>query len=303
MKNVKRSLAVIGISVMMFAACGPKSEIDGFKRTKSGLHYKFEQENKGAQAVQKGDVLVCEMKITMNDSVLFDNTGSPQRLLEVVDPLFAGDLNEGLAMMHLGDVATFAIEADSMAKLVTLPPFYKSGVGMKIYHKITLSSVVTKAEFDKEKAEFEAAMEKMRQEEPEILKKYIADNNIKVQPTESGLYIIEKKKGKGAKVEIGKKVSVNYTGKLLNGQVFDTSKKTIAEEAGIYNPQRPYEPLSYVVGQMGLIQGWEQAMSTLSAGSVATIIMPSNLGYGARGSQSIPPYSPLVFELEVVSVE
>lgn len=303
MKNLKKSLAVIGISVMVFAACGPKSEIEGFKRTKTGLHYKFEQENKGAQAVQNGDVLVCEMVMTLNDSVLFDNTNNPQRLLMAGESIFPGDLNEGLMMMHLGDVATFAVEADSMAARSSMPPYYKQGAGMKVFHKIKLISVVTKAEFDKEKAEFEAEMAKLRDEEPEAIRKYIEDNNIKVQPAENGLYIIEKKKGKGAKVQTGKKVKVNYSGRLLNGKLFDTSKKDVAISEGVYDAQRPYEPLSYIVGQMSLIPGWEQAMSTLSEGSVATIIMPSELGYGARANVGIPPYSPLVFDLEVLSVE
>ena len=148
-----------------------------------------------------------------------------------------------------------------------------------------------------------ARMEKAREEEPDLIKQYVAVNQITQQPTRSGLYIIEKKKGNGPMVEQGKAVKVNYTGKLLDGKVFDTSVKSVAQEAGIYNPARNYEPLSYVVGEMSLIQGWEQAMSTLRQGSVATIIMPSALGYGARGSQEIPPYSPLVFELEVVSVK
>ena len=303
MKNLIKTVALFFATAMMFVACGPKSDIEGFKKTKSGLHYKFEQENKGAQQAQKGDVLVVEMKMRLDDSLLFDKTGNPQRMFEIVEPMFVGDINEGLQMLHIGDIATFAVEADSMAARFPMPPFYKQGVGSKVYYEITLSGIITKESIDKEKADFAAAMEKMREEEPAALAKYIEDNGVKVQPTESGLYIIEKKKGKGPKVENGKAVKVNYTGRLLDGRIFDTSVESVALEAGIHNPNRPYEPLAYVVGEMSLIQGWEEAMRTLSQGSVATIIMPSNLGYGANGTQGIPPYSPLVFDLEVVSVK
>lgn len=303
MKNLMKTVALFFATALMFTACDPKSDIEGFKKTKSGLHYKFVQENKGAQQAQPGDVLVVEMKMRLDDSLLFDNSGNPQRMFEITEPMFAGDINEGLQMLHIGDVATFAVEADSMAARFPMPPFYKQGVGSKIYYEINLSGIITKESIDKEKADFAAAMEKMREEEPAILAKYIEDNGIKVKPTESGLYIIEKKKGKGPKVENGKAVKVNYTGKLLDGKVFDTSVESVAQDAGIYNPARPYEPLAYVVGEMSLIKGWEEAMSTLSQGSVATIIMPSNLGYGAQGAQVIPPYSPLIFELEVVSVK
>ena len=304
MKHLMKTLAVFCIAATAFTACGPKSELEGFKRTKSGLHYTFAQENKGAQQVEMGDVLVVEMKMRLDDSIMFDNTGNPQRLIQVTDPMFQGDLPEGLLMLHSGDIATFAVAADSIAARFPMPPFYKEGMGMKVYYEIKLSSIVKKADIEKEQLEYEAAMEKARNEEPELIAKYIADNNITVKPTENGLYIIEKKKGKGAKVEMGKRVRVNYTGKLLNGKVFDTSIESVAQENGVYNPARKYEPLAYKVGEMSLIQGWEQAMNSLSAGSVATIIMPSELGYGTRGSQPhIAPYSPLVFELEVVSVE
>jgi FKBP-type peptidyl-prolyl cis-trans isomerase len=303
MKNLMKTVAMFFAVAVLFSACGPKSDIEGFKKTKSGLHYKFDQENPGAQKAEMGDVLVVEMKMKMDDSLLFSNEGTPQRMFQVSDPIFSGDVNEGLLMLHIGDVATFAVESDSMANYFPMPPFYKQGVGSKIYYEIKLNSIVNKVDIDKEKAEFEARMEKAREEEPDLIKQYVAVNQITQQPTRSGLYIIEKKKGNGPMVEQGKAVKVNYTGKLLDGKVFDTSVKSVAQEAGIYNPARNYEPLSYVVGEMSLIQAWEQAMSTLRQGSVATIIMPSALGYGARGSQEIPPYSPLVFELEVVSVK
>ncbi len=303
MKKTTKMAALILSSVITFAACGPKSDIDGYKKTESGLHYKFEKENKGAQQVQMGDVLVAEMTLRLDDSVIFSNMGNPQRLFEVTKSVFPGDINEGLLMLHSGDVATFAIEADSMANYFPMPPFYKTGTKSKVYYDITLSSIVTKADIDKEKAEFEAKMEQAKKDEPELIAKYIADNHITQKPAENGLYIIEKKKGNGPKVENGKAVKINYTGKLLDGKVFDTSVETIAQEAGIYNPQRPYEPLSYVVGEMSLIPGWEQAVATLKQGSVATVIIPSELGYGARGTQGIPPFSPLVFDLEIISVQ
>ena len=303
MKNLMKTVALFFATALMFTACGPKSDIEGFEKTKSGLHYKFEQENKGAQQAQMGDVLVVEMKMSLDDSLLFDNTGNPQRMFEIANSLFDGDINEGLLMLHIGDVATFAVEADSMAARFPMPPYYKQGVGSKVYYEITLNGIITKENVDKEKAEFEATMKKLREEESTILAKYIEDNNISVQPTESGLYIIEKRKGEGPKVENGKAVKVNYTGKLLDGKVFDTSVESVAQDAGVYNPNRPYEPLAYVVGEMPLIKGWEEAMYTLSQGSIATIVIPSNLGYGASGNQGIPPYSPLVFDLEVVSVK
>ena len=130
------------------------------------------------------------------------------------------------------------------------------------------------------------------------------NNNIKAEPDEDGLYIIVNKKGKGQKVEIGRDVAINYTGRLLDGKVFDTSIETVAKSNDIYEPQRQYAPLSYTVGRMSLIRGWENGVINQPAGSKLTLIIPSSLGYGTQGAgDRIPPNSPLIFDIEIVSVK
>lgn len=118
----------------------------------------------------------------------------------------------------------------------------------------------------------------------------IANNNITAKPTAEGLYVIVNKKGTGAKVAMGREVSMHYTGRLLDGTTFDSSVGK--------------EPLTYTVGRMGLIRGWEEGVMGQPEGTQLQIIMPSALGYGSKGAgQMIPPYSPLVFDIEIVSVK
>lgn len=291
MKKQIRLATLLVAGTAMLAACG-SSDMKGYKQTENGLYYRFEQQDKNAQQVEEGDVLVGEMTIRLDTTVLRTNVGRTERLMPAI-PMYDGVLHEGIMMMHVGDKATFAIEADSMAKFMQpnqMPPMYEKGKGMKFYYEINLQDIVTKDEFAAEQANYEAEMEKARGAEPELIANYVKENNIKAQPTADGLYVIVKKQGKGTKVAVGRQVAIHYTGRLLDGTVFDSSVGN--------------EPLSYVVGQMGLIRGWEEGVMGQPEGSQLQLIIPSALGYGSQGAgQMIPPYSTLVFDLDIVSVK
>ena len=291
MKRQLRMATAMVAGTMLLTACG-SGDMKGYKQTADGLYYRFEVQNKDAQQVQEGDVLVGEMTLRLDTTVLLSNVGRTERLMPAI-PSYDGVLHEGLLMMHVGDKVTFAIEADSMAKFMQpnqMPPMYEQGKGMKFYYEINLQDIVTKEEFAEEQANYQTQMEEVRQQEPELIANYVKENNIKAQPTADGLYIIVKKAGKGTKVAVGRQVAMHYTGRLLDGTVFDSS---IGKE-----------PLSYVVGQMGLIRGWEEGVMGQPEGSQLQLIIPSAMGYGSQGAgQLIPPYSPLVFDIEIVSVK
>ena len=299
MKKVFKLFAFSVAALTMITSCG-----DGWKTTNDGLSYKFLETNKDAQQVQMGDVLVGTCVLKLNDSVLF-KLDQPDRMMMVNPAAFKGDLTEGLLMMHLGDKAVFSVWADSVQKLgFRFPPFYKEGTGMKLTYEINLTDIITQEEIAQEQALFAENMQQLQAAERDSLAAYLERNNIKATPDEDGLYIIVNKKGKGQKVEIGREVAINYTGRLLNGKVFDTSVETVAKDNNVYDPQRQYGPLSYTVGRMSLIRGWEKGVINQPAGSKLTLIIPSSLGYGQQGAgDQIPPNSPLFFDLEIVSVK
>lgn len=305
-KSIK--IAVMVLAAAVLATSCSKSDIKGFKKTKSGLHYKFEQRNRSGQSVHVGDVIVGEMVFRLDTNILFSNEGDPQRLMLVRDSVFRGyDIDEGLLLMHEGEKAVFAIYADSVARYFQssqLPPSYQPGTGMIFYYEISVESVVTREELQQEQDNFREEMQQREKEEADLLAKYIAENNITVKPTEEGLYVIVNKRGNGPKVAMGKEVKMNYTGRLLDGTIFDSSIESDAKEGGVYESNRPYEPLSYKVGEMSLIQGWEKGVMGLPQGTQVTLIMPSSLGYGARGAgKTILPYSSLRFDIEILEVK
>ncbi|MDX1685884.1 MAG: FKBP-type peptidyl-prolyl cis-trans isomerase [Saprospiraceae bacterium] len=108
--------------------------------------------------------------------------------------------------------------------------------------------------------------------------------------TESGLQYEVLKEGEGPVPDAASKVTTHYTGKLIDGTVFDSSV-----ERG--------EPISFPVG--GVIKGWQEALQLMPQGSKWKLYIPYELAYGARGAGGgrIPPYSTLIFEIELIDVE
>lgn len=107
----------------------------------------------------------------------------------------------------------------------------------------------------------------------------------------------------GKKPEKADTVSVNYTGKLLNNFVFDTSIESVARANNVFSPNRKYEPLRYPIGLGFTIPGFEFGILQMEQGDKATIIMPSLYGYGSQATGAIPANSPLIFELDLLEVK
>ncbi|MCB9234902.1 MAG: FKBP-type peptidyl-prolyl cis-trans isomerase [Bacteroidia bacterium] len=107
--------------------------------------------------------------------------------------------------------------------------------------------------------------------------------------TESGLQYEITQAGTGDSPKRGSNVRVHYKGMLTDGTVFDSS----------YNRG---QPLSFPLGMGAVIKGWDEGIALLNRGAKATLTIPPQLGYGARGAGGvIPPNATLVFEVELVS--
>ena len=302
--NMKWAAMVVAGAAMMFACKSENKE--EYQPLSEGLSYMIEKENPSGQQVQEGDLLVGEMTVKLDDSVIFDTKGKVQRIA-LANPNWEVKVGEGLTKMHVGEIATFALDADLMAKYLNpnqMPPKYKAGSGQKIYYRINLQDIVTRNELMQEQSNFEENMQQMAQEEPEEIAKYVADNKITVQPNADGLYIVVKKKGNGPKVTMGKQVSVNYTGRLLDGTIFDSSVESDARTGNVYDARRTYEPFTFQIGAGQVIPGWDNGLLNQTVGTTLQLIIPSKEAYGSRGAGNrIPPYSPLVFYIEIVSVK
>ena len=127
---------------------------------------------------------------------------------------------------------------------------------------------------------------------PESRKENITRGDTTVTP--SGLMYIDIKEGKGEMPKQGQTVSVNYTGTLVNGTVFDSS----------VDPKFGHvEPIEIPIGVGAVIAGWDEGIMSMKPGGKRKLIIPSDLGYGAMGKGSIPPDAMLIFDVELLSVK
>lgn len=108
--------------------------------------------------------------------------------------------------------------------------------------------------------------------------------------TSSGLQYIDLKTGTGATAQVGQTVTVHYSGWLENGNKFDSSI-----DRG--------QPFSFPLGAGRVIKGWDEGVQGMKVGGKRKLIIPSTLGYGARGAGgAIPPHATLIFEVELLGV-
>lgn len=113
----------------------------------------------------------------------------------------------------------------------------------------------------------------------------------KTMTTDSGLQYVDVVAGTGASPTKGKQVTVHYTGTLENGTKFDSSK-----DRGT--------PFTFTIGVGQVIKGWDEGVATMKVGGSRKLIIPSDLGYGARGAGGvIPGNATLIFDVELISVE
>lgn len=201
-------------------------------------------------------------------------------------------LMQGLGMMRQGEEVELLIPSALAFKDGGRPGMIEPYT--PLHYFVRLTSVKTKAEHEAEleakKKKAEAEKMALKMQEASILAKYIADNEITVEPTASGLYFISTQEGDGEQAKAGDKVKVHYTGTLLDGTKFDSS----------LDRDQPFE---FVLGQGQVIKGWDEGIAMLKVGGKATLIIPSSIAYGDRqAGEIIKPYSPLKFDVELIEI-
>ncbi len=295
MKNILvTSLLVLLFATVAHADKGNRAA--GFDKTAHGLLYKIYKHGNGTAKAKVGDFI--EMNIQQvyseNDSILLDtrkvNNNQPVEL-QLKPANFDGDIPEGFTYLVAGDSAIFLVSVDTLAaKMPGLPPFFKKGNYLEF--RVVMVSIKSEAEMKKEQTEKSA---KQISIDDKQLQDYFKQNNIKPSKTASGLYYTIQKEGTGAKAKPGQKVSMKYTGMLLNGSKFDSNVDSSFHHT---------DPLDFVLGQGQVIKGWDEGIALFNKGTMGTLYIPSTLAYGDRSpSPMIPANSVMVFEVELLDIK
>ncbi|MGL5082613.1 MAG: FKBP-type peptidyl-prolyl cis-trans isomerase [Microcoleaceae cyanobacterium] len=112
----------------------------------------------------------------------------------------------------------------------------------------------------------------------------------KIVTTDSGLQYVDLQVGEGPSPQSGQTVVVHYTGTLEDGKKFDSSRDR-------------NQPFQFKIGVGQVIQGWDEGVATMQVGGRRKLIIPAELGYGARGAGGvIPPNATLIFDVELLKV-
>lgn len=292
---LKQVLSIAAASALVLGAASCSK--GGFKKTKDGVEYNIVKDEKG-DAAKVGDYIEYHMVGKIGDSLMFDSRkmmGGKALEMELQrnpNTPKAMDPTEVITMLSAGDSAVIRFELDSMAR--KMYTFAKPTD--KIQLEIKMVSVKTKTQFEagqkQKQAEMEAQASKQVGVDDQLIQEYLGKNGVTAQKTASGIYYVITKPGTGANAEAGKMVKVKYTGKTMDGKVFDSN----------IDPQFSHtEPLEFVLGQRQVIAGWDEGIALLNKGAKATLYIPSGLAYGVEGREpQIPGNSILIFDVELL---
>lgn len=291
------ALATIGL-----ASCN-----GGFKQAPGGLLYNIHIDKSGPK-IKAGDFIsVNVVAKTDADSVIFSTYEQGNRSDRILQKGAPGDVMSVFPLLAEGDSATVKTNMDSLFKKGMRRPPIK---GKYIVYEIKVEKVISKGTGKGADTVWNAQIKKYmdgqvalaRKAEANKFKKYIDDNKLVGVTTPDGLFYTITKPGAGDKPAVGDTAEVYYVAKFTTGKVFETNVKEIAQKNNNYNPGLPYKTIRVPVGVKKVIPGWDEGLMQLNKGAKATLVVPSKLAYGEQGFQIVPPFTPLVFDIEVVNI-
>ena len=295
------------LSVVALVACKTP-----FKKGLDGIEYKIIS-NGGKESLTTGKFLQVHMAryytTDKADSLLSDTRAEGTPIIMPFDSLgIPPEFFMVLKQMKKGDSAVMRILIDTLLKRnpYGLPESFKRGHYLlttlkldNIYLSPNAADSATKAESEIAQKRKEKQAEEQMKTDEKLLADYFAKNKIKPQKTAEGTYVEILQPGNGPLIDTSVVVTTNYTGRLLNGKVFDSNLDTSFHHV---------EPLPVnMTNDMSLgspvIKGWTDGLKLLNKGAKAKLYIPSHLGYGpmARG-ETLPANSILVFDMEVLDL-
>ncbi len=266
-----------------------------YSTTPGGLEYKVITKGKGTYQQAPGDYAEMTLVFRIGDSLIFntatvnDNKPVPNTFQE---PHFAGDINEGLLVMKEGDSTVFRMNMDTLAARTGQPgpPFAKPG-DYAVW-EVKMVTIKSKAAMEQEQM---SAQTHQAETDEKLIQEYIAKNNLKATRTASGLYYVVRKAGSGDSPVAGNKVTVNYTGMLMDGTKFDSNVDPA------FGHVSPYE---FELGKGRVIKGWDEGIALMKNGAQITLLIPSGMAYGQRSpNPKIPANAVMIFDIELISFQ
>ena len=259
---------------------GQKSKVF---RTNSGIFYTLSDSSNG-NSPKVGDYVWMHLLKKNNDGIEIFNTqlfSAPDGIeMQIKKPKFDGDIEEIFTYMKSGDTAFVKIPYHlSQEAEMDSTKFFEYEI--YLYNWKSEKTYLADKEIKKN-----AQLSK----DNDYIELYLKEKGIiKTKKDSSGLVIFGNF-GKRKKIKKGDTIAINYVGKFLNDSIFESSWET-------------GQPITLIAGNNEVIEGWEIALNYLGKEAKASIIIPSYLAYGDRGSgNDILPNSILIFDLQIMEI-
>ncbi len=305
---MRKISSLLLLVAFVFTACNEAS----FKKGMDDLEYKIISNGSGPK-LQYGNFMQIEFATYYNtgkkDSLLNDSRTSGNPVIELLDststpPAYFNILTQ----LRKGDSVAIRILSDSAFKKAPdqMPPFIKKGHMLLTTVKL-VNIFKSKAEADSARAAFMVLQQQkdsvnaiaQKAKDDKVIAEYLAKNKIKATKTEQGTYVEIIQPGTGNNIDTSVVVKVNYTGRTMNGNMFDSNTDPGKGHVMPLNVNMTNDP---TLGQP-VIKGWTDGLKQLNKGAKAKFYIPSTLGYGAQGAgEDIAPNSVLIFDIEVLDV-
>lgn len=301
---MRKIITLAIVAALAVTGCKSSEEIEGFTYTEDGLGYMFHIKNDTGElavyeSVVNGHIRTRDMKgkVLMNTD---DSTEGKAIMFMIVDLPDTADLFEGLSMMRKGDSATFIVNASTFYEENN---DYPEGLKAtdKIFVDVKLDEVIPPGMLEDEPmkytpSELDSIRASMWEAEVKAMTAYFEKEGIKDYETlKTGVKIAITKKGKGAAIAEGDKVTADFVFYVLSNN---------APVMSTVNAGEPYIFKSVGDVQYSEIPGLHDALKAMQEGDEAIVTIPFDRAFGERQmSDEIPPFSTLVGTIKIISVQ
>ena len=286
-----RTTTTLLLAIVLLASCNQ------YQKTPSGLSYKITK-GAGKEMLKNGQYVKfnIEYKITPKDSLLnssFDHL--PAYLIIDTSRPSKHSFLEIITKCAVGDKVEFVLSVDTLMKMGAIPPNNPSFHARDMIRgRVEILKTFANRELASADMQNEQSLEK--QKEIKLLQDFTAKKGIKTQSTKSGALVEITNPGEAQKADSGKAVSVMYRGTFLDGKEFDSNM-------GKTGPNSQPLIVEIASNPPGVIQGLDEGLRMFGKGGKGKVYIPAMLGYGPDGrSPIIPPYTSMIFEVEILDV-
>ena len=314
MKHILKILTIL--FVLSLTACQqhpPRPAFfDGYQRTNSGLYYQFHERSHSGEAIHVGDMVLAMLNFYWCEDRMETAFTDIPAVWMVEQPLFLGDLTEGFLMMQVGDKASFIMPADSIilhwgtqrGYMSHLCDYFRATIRIdSIYYAVDLVTYKEEREEQRISDSIQKAFTQTMDSIGDlILTHHIRQNNITVRPNNDGVFVVVVQRGSGRRIRNGHTVVFDYTARLLDGRVLDSSCEDISYYAGLTVPWRHYKPEEIVIGERHWMFGLDDALIGQRVGTKLRVFIPSRL-FATHGNIRLTAgYQPVVIDIEILEV-